>query len=398
MSKIIALLLLACPLFAADALRLTLGGPLPITIANTPGYGTFAIDATTDRVEYTFQASDPTIVTTLLFRYSVRVGTPTQYKISLQDLAATGNASGTPLATAAFTPPADTTWDGLIQEVSLSHDGAGGVATTYTLTRGSWYAMVIEACPDATAPCAGLAAPDGSNHGVFNTVLTNLGMVARAGTTWTGTSTNSGSTWTKAGDTAIFGYRSASLTFGFPLESFTSTAISTGAESGLLFTIPSTFWSTAKVVGVRFIGTTPAAAKSVKFNLYSGTTVLQSTTWDSDWSVGAGSAYRVFQIYFTDASLAALTAGSSYRIGVTPQDSSNGVALMTLGLRAAGDRTAFPGGASFTFTSRTACGAACDTTATAWSDTTTSRPMMELILDDITAPSGGGQKAYGTVQ
>jgi hypothetical protein len=50
----------------------------------------------------------------------------------------------------------------------------------------------------------------------------------------------------------------------------------------------------------------------------------------------------------------------------------------------------------FAFASRTGCGGPCDATSTAWAaDTVTSRPMLELILDDLTPPAAtGGQKSY----
>lgn len=380
---------------AGDVQRLRIGAPSNLP-SSTPAFTLFTIDGA-KKIAVIFQASDSDAVTALMFRYGARTGTPVQHKISLQGVLQTSNTGtpdGTVLAAGAFTPPADTSWNGLVQAIPVTNNGAGGSISSYTLTRGSYYSIVIEPCPDSTAPCSGAATPDGSNNSSFTTVLTNI--MARVAPPYAATFASAA--WSKINDAPVWGYRTAALTRGYPVQSLTLTSISSGSESAVSFTLPSTLCSTAKIVGVRATIETPNASKVVNLHLYSGTTILQSAALDSDVNKFNASVWSWGDFYFTDASLTPITCGSTYRIGFAPQDSSNIFALATMDVPTAGDRTAFPGGTLFAFSSRTSCGSPCDATSTAWAaDTTTSRPIVELILDDLTPPAGGGsggQKAF----
>ena len=394
MKKQLSLLLLTflCA-HGGDVQRLRIGAPTGFPGA-TPAFTLFTIDGA-KKTTVVFQASDSDVATALLFRYGLTTGTPVQHKISLQGVSltsGTGTPNGTVLAAGAFTPPADTSWNGLVQAVPIMNDGAGGSISSYTLTRGSYYSIVIEPCPDATAPCSGAATPGGANSSSFTTVLTNY--LVHASPPYAATSTSG--TWTKVTDMPVWGYRTATLTRGTPIQSNTIASISSGTESAVSFTLPSTMCSTAKVIGVRAEIETPNAARIVNMHLYSGTTVLQSAALNSNVNRNNASIWTTSEFYFSDASLTPVTCGSTYRIGFAPQDSSNLFALATLDVAAPGDRTAFPGGTMFAFGSRSGCGGPCDATSTAWAaDTATSRPLLELILDDLTPPAGtGGQKAF----
>jgi hypothetical protein len=378
---------------AGDPQRLRIGAPTTLP-ATSPVFTLFTIDGA-KKTAAVFQASDPDVVTTLLFRYGARTGTPVQHRISIQGVDAS-NGAGTPngivLAAAAFTPPADTSWNGFVRAVSITNDGSGAAIAGYTLTRGAFYSIVIEPCPDSTAPCSGAATANSSNSSSFTSVLTN---VVQRPTPPYGL-TYASSAWSKINEAPLYGYRTASATRGLPVQSTTSTTISSGSESAVSFMLPSTMCGAYTVVGVRAVITSPAANKTFKINLYNGTTVLQSVTADSDVGRSYSSVYNTSEYYFADASLTPLTCGSTYRIGFAPQDASNGIGLTTLDVAAGGDRTAFSGGTMFAFASRTGCGGPCDATSTAWAaDTVTSRPMLELILDDLTPPAAtGGQKSY----
>jgi hypothetical protein len=394
MTKPLSLLLFAflCA-HGGDVQRLRIGAPSNMP-AGTPAFTLFTIDGA-KKTAVIFQASDSDAVTSLLFRYGLTTGTPVQHKISIQGVlqtSSTGTPNGTVLAAGTFTPPADTSWNGLVQAVSITNDGTGGSISSYTLTRGNYYSIVIEPCPDATAPCSGTAVPSATNSSSFTTVLTNF--TARMAPPYAATFTSAA--WTKITDLPVWGYRTPAVTRGFPAQSTTSTSISSGTESAVSFTLPSTMCSTAKIVGVRATIETPNASRVLNLHLYSGTTILQSAVLDSDVNRSNASIWTVSDFYFSDASLTPVTCGSAYRIGFAPQDSSNIFALTTLDVATAGDRTAFPGGTMFAFGSRSGCGGPCDATSTAWvADTTTSRPLLELILDDLTPPVGtGGQKAF----
>jgi len=253
---------------------------------------------------------------------------------------------------------------------------------------------VIEPCPNSVAPCSGAATPDISNNSSFTTVATTI--LQRSSLPYS--LTFSASAWTKGLEAPLFGYRTSSRTFGLPIQSTTATTISSGSESAISFNIPSSICGTYKIVGVRAVTTSPTTNKSTRLTLYSGITNLQSVTLDSDINRAYSLSGSDVEDYFANASLSTLNCGTTYRIGYAPQDASNGFALHTLDFATAGDRTAFPGGTMFAFASRSSCGGPCDATSTPWApDTTTSRPLMELILDDLTPPSGagsGGSSSY----
>src|SRR5438105_4685448 len=85
----------------------------------------FALDQTTDQIEYIFQAAEAITITRLGFRYGTRTGTPPTYQVSLQGVDGTGVPDGTVKgggspASATFTPPADATWDATWRWVTLS--------------------------------------------------------------------------------------------------------------------------------------------------------------------------------------------------------------------------------------------------------------------------------------
>jgi hypothetical protein len=324
-----------------------------------------------------------------------RTGTAVQHKISFQTVdTTTGLPTGTVVA-AAVTPIPDVAANATIRAVNITHDGVGGTQSSYQLTRGGIYAMVIEPCPDSTAPCSAATTPDASNFLTFTRDLGNLS--ARQGLPYPATFTTGA--WTKILGVPAFGYRTASLTRGYPVQSTTTTTtISSGAETGVSFNIPSTLCSSLKVAGVRAQIQTSAAGKITNMNLYSGTTVLQGPrAINANTSGNAASLTWIDDTFhFTDASLSALSCGTTYRIGFAPQDASNNFMLHAIDMATSGDRTAFAGGTMFALASRTTCGAPCDGTSTAWAaDTTTSRPFIELILDDWTLPAGtGGQTGY----
>ena len=383
--------------FAADALRIRLLAPIAINSNRGPGFNTSLIDAATKKAGWVFQATDTSAITALGFRYGTRTGTPVQHRISIQGVsAATGDPDGTAVATAAFTPPADTTWNSLIQAITISHDGSGNTISSYTLTRGTLYAIVIEPCQNCTAPCSGAATPDSTNNSSFTATMT----WSDGRPNFPYADTYNGSAWAK-GTSAypVYFYRSASRTYGFPIQAISTNATnSSGAEIGASFNLPSTWFTSFQVVGARAYLSPGAAGKTLKIVLYSGTTLLQSVTLDTDQFSAAG-GNRAVDIYFADASLTTLSTGTTYRIGFSPQNTSQNLGLETLDLAAAGDRTAFAGQTTLALSTRTGCGSPCDATSTAWAaDTTTSLPLVELILDVITAPSGGGQKAFGYAQ
>lgn len=389
MKQMILLIVCAPVLIAADAQLLRVGSP-GILNAASQAFTSCTIDSATKKCGIVFQIEATDTFPTALFRYAVRAGTPVEHKISLQAVTTTasgGTPSGTVSYSAAFTPPANSTWDGTIQAITWTRDGAGNaLGSAPALAAGDFWSLVIEACTDSTLPCHGAATPDASNNSTFSIAIQSFA----TGTPALPYALTYSSSWTKASFyLPVYGLRSATKTYGYPIQGVSKATISVGAETAVNFKLPASVASTYKVAGVHFLGSTGGANKTIKILLYSGTTALQSLIWDSDISRTYGASNANVELYFP-GTLTALTAGTTYRIGISPQDSVTGIGLYQIDLATAEDRTAFAGGTMFGASSRSGCGSACDATSTAWTDTDTSRPMIELILADLTPPAGGG--------
>lgn len=377
-------LLVAAPLFAADIGRITLNTSLPLSTSTA--LATIldcTIDATTDTCYWVFQMPEDAQITTLLINYLSSAGTPVQHRVSIQGVNVTnGRNDGTATAAASWTP---TGGAGVIA-LPITHNGAGGTLSSINLSRGAFYSLVIEPCQNATAPCSGAATPNGSNNSLFG-----IGTTTGQGGTVQGfpyAVINNAGTHSKQSRWPIFGLRSATKTYGNPLVSVTANGISSGDDQAISFNLPSGACSTFKVAGARFSALSPAAGQNVNIVLYSGTTVLQSTTWDTDLVRLATTTGQIFEVFFDDPP-STLNCGTTYRLGVTPISAAT-VGLNLINLPAAGDRTAYPGGTNFGWSTRTGCGGPCDATATAWTDDNTKRPLVELVLEDITGAGAVG--------
>lgn len=352
----------------ASVLGFGLGGLPMYATATPPAFGSLALDQTTDQWESILQQRVADTITHVGFRYSLRTGTPPAYKASIQGVNTSGNPDGTILgggtpASHVFTPPADTTWDATWQWIALDNSIA--------LTRGQFISIVV-------AYSSGTV--DGSNFSTLNNAMS--GLQARAGFPYF-ISNNAGAR-TRSALWPIVAMKSASAVYGFPIQTFTQTLFSSDStpdEYALSFSLPAGSCTSYQVAGVRF-WTQVAAGKSLIVNLYTGTTVLQTVTLDSDdFSVNA-SADRSMEVWFTDSSLTTLSPGTTYRVGLQPQQTTSNTTVMTLDCAAAADLGAYPGGTAWALSTRTDAGA--------WTDVATSRPMVELILTDLTATAGGG--------
>lgn len=352
----------------ADALGLTMGGPFQ----NWSGvsFFNFSVDSSTDKIEFIFSAAASDTITQLGVRIGSRTGTPPTYRISLQGVSlTTGRADGTIKASgnanATFTPPADTTWNGTFQWFTLTG--------SYACTRGELLSIVVD-YSSGTIDASNFTSftADGNfnnNYFVFPFF-------------WT---VNSGSASSNTRE-GIYGYKSATRSYHIPINASTVTVFSstsTPNEYALRFLLPGS-GTTYTVAGVEVAIDSPDSGNA-ELTLYGsdGTTVLQSFTMDKDANLNHPvSAYRA---YFANGTLATLTAGVAYRIGFRALANPAGIGLPVVSVPAAGDMTAFPGGEDWFLSTRT-----YSTGSESWTDTTTSRPLMGLILGDITEPSGGG--------
>jgi hypothetical protein len=126
----------------------------------------------------------------------------------------------------------------------------------------------------------------------------------------------------------------------------------------------------------------PATGKTVLVSLYSNTTALQTVTWDSDVAGAAATTENTpIRILFDETTLSTLTCGTEYIVAVAPQETSSNLAVRWFTFDAANDVTALPLGTAWYAVSRADAGS--------WTTDTSSRYTIDLILSDVTEPTGG---------
>lgn len=353
----------------ADVKGLFTGAPCPITAGGSLTFTNFTINSgggTIDRVAWAIQLPVADTWTHIGFRYGARSGTPVQHTIGLQSLGTTGLPDGTYLgggtpASATFTPPADATWDGTWQWVAL--------ANSYLSTRGQIVVPVIE--PVGT--------PDGSNNSSFTQGISNFWAV-RHGTPYNLTQTDGAAFAKVAARVPVIALKSASRYVGFPIESLYSTLIATNAHrQAVKFTLPAGSGDTFKVYGLRLIGQVPATGNNWKVGIWNAAgTELMGISLDCDFSATLNTANTTFEVYFDDTP-ATLTFGTTYYAGIERVDAGTG--LNGLGVDTSAELAALPGGSDWHLATWN---------GSVWADDQTVRPLIELILDDVTEPSSAG--------
>lgn len=333
-------------------------------LSRAESFTNFGLDQTTDQLEVIFQVRDAMTITKLGVRYGARTGTPPTYKISLQGVdGATGFPDGTikgggSPASTTFTPPADGTWDNTWRELTLDN--------SFAATRGQLLALVV-------AYSAGSV--DASNFSSF-TAVSNISPSADLEALPYVIQNNAG-TRTKQSKRADFSYLAGTDVFGQPsLAAYTLSAVtlnSTPDELATTFTLPRAWAGRYRLAGVRWFITTAPAGKTFKVILYSGTTVLNSVTLDTD-NLGRNSSSFI-QALFTDVDLTTLLGGNQYRVAIQPQDAVGSYVFPGFQVNANADWNAYPLGVDWYASTRTDAGA--------WSDMTDTRVNCELILDDV---------------
>lgn len=331
---------------------------------------------------FTFYSSGSTdTITHVGYRQGTTTGTPagSSYTIGVQSLDTSGNPDGTYLGggspmSAAFTPSnaTDNSW----VWIALANSGA--------LTRGAAYALVVERT----------AATDASNCIGVGSAWARL--TTRPSFPYS--LTHNGTSWTKnTASNPTMGCKSGTLPYGWPFKNlYAAAAYGSTTELGMTFTVPTNFCSTYKVLGLRFTATSPGTAGTWLASLYSapvsGSIALIDTTtaMDTDFIASAGASDRSFELYFNTATLPTLTAGTKYAVGLSTTGASS-MALVYIEVQTASDFDAWPYQQATAYCARTLTSyppSGDDTNN--FTETTTRRPYIELILDDLTAPSGGG--------
>jgi len=381
-SLLLSLRLLACLVIVALCVRAQAadfkrhsfgGGGIGAVTGVAPGFSTATVlDANTEKVGWCFSTDEAVTITRLGFRYGARAATPPTYRISIQTCdPSTGNPDGTPLgggspASATFTPPADTTWDGTWRWVTLSN--------SYAATRGQVLAIVVDYSSGTI---------DGTNNSSFT--VRGTGLSGNLAFPYALVDTTG--SWAKqSANTPIFGYSSASVTYGVPLEAVTLTqyhANSTPDEFALKFTVPAASCATFQVVAARCLIRAGVAGTTVVATLYEGTTSRQTATWDTDLVSTTSASDLTLEVNFDESSLSDLPCGTAHYVGFAPSATSNSFALRTYDMDSNADLAPFPGGSDFHLATRTDAGS--------WTEDSSvnfRRPVCELIIKDVTEPSG----------
>lgn len=328
------------------------------------GVTNHVVDASNEGVAFAFMSETSSAITKLWFRYGLRVGTPPTYRISLQSLGTTGLPDGTVLgggspASATFTPPADTTWDGTGQWITLTN--------SYTPSLGQVMCSVIEYSSGTI---------DGSNNSSFTRAFSGLQ------STVTGVPyvlTNTGGTWSKLGSSiGPFAYGTASTKHGMPaVGTYSTTQSTTGRRSACGITLPTAMGSTYSPSGFSCCGRLGATGSTGRFSVWndSGTELATTGDIDSDHLAAVASECNIRAIFTTRPTL---SYGTKYYFGVESV-SSSAVGVRGITLTEASDRQAYPSGEVRHL-------GVWD--GASWTDTTTTLPWVELIFDDITAAAG----------
>lgn len=323
------------------------------------GLDSFFINTESLKVYWCFQPKEPATITHLGFCPDVVRGTPPVYRISLRDLDVDGNPSAY-LVSRFFTPDAS----------MVNHFTWVKLPTTYKARRGEWLCVSVEYYSGYIS----------SNNCMRLRVI--LGDPDMNGW-WPfmyGPETYAGSVSGRGNRTSchgIFGYKSTSRSYGFPIKAVLNTQFNSPAQKGLRIFLGSGFGKSYKILGSIFEGKTYSiAGQSFDMILYDAlNTELNRIHWEGN--IGARPTWNgsPTKLVFDDATLATLSFGKEYFLAFAPTQSDSGFALATFEVEENFDMTAFPGSSNFYLVERASPG-------DVWTRVRTQRPVIDLVLDD----------------
>jgi hypothetical protein len=346
------------------------------------GGSTFAIDAANKQLEVVFQAENRDPIRRLGFLYGLRTGTPPLHKIQLQGVdLTTGNPDGTikgggTPASGNFTPPADTTWNNTWRWVTLDNP--------YTpANRGEYLSWVITYVSDTGGNAVGASHNSSFQHvdaGGWSAGVEGLPYGI----------TNTGGARAKNTSRPVFGYGDTATVLGNPIQSCSSftaiTSASTPDEYAARFLLPRAWGAAATIPYIAVPCSVAVAARSLKVQLYQGTTPIQSFTADGD-VIQAVNAYRLHCWWATEANLVPIRTGVEYRLGLQPQETTSGWIFSKAVQASNAEWQPYTLGTDLYLSSRTDLGA--------WSDDATARLMCMIGIGDLIPPAGGLVMAGG---
>lgn len=363
---------------AAPARAQDLRYPLLKTVEWTQRSGSITshlVDLNTDAVEFIGQAREAATFTHLCVYLGAKNGTPPTYKIAMEGVnTATGRANGT-----IKTGTGECSWSDVLTSFAANTLHCFPVTgTTCSVARGENVAVTVRYASGtingSNYASFGVYQSDSFTDGSDRTQPLNIYGVTVAG-----------GTGTKQAQKPIFGWSNATRRFGnlySAHNNHTFSSDSTPDEYALRFQVPCPSGQTYKLSGVQWFGQTPSSGKTVLIRLYDGTTPLQDVTYYGDISVGSAGNNRIFEQFFDETDLSALSCGTTYRIGFAPQQTSSNFALQSYDVPSNDDFDAWPLGKETYTSTRSDAGA--------WTDVTTRRVWVNLFIDKLDTVSGGG--------
>ena len=323
------------------------------------------LDATNDSIYWVFPTDTTDPITRAGVRWGVTSGTPVTYRISLQSVDASGNATGTVLgggspASVTFTPPNNSSWDSTFQEFTFDN--------AYTPSAGEIIALVVDYSSgtfggSSISITRGLTLHQSVTAGLPYHTIVNAGAATRSAVALT------------------FAYGTATAWYGYPGIAISNQSVNTsGHRVAQYLTLPSGNGSTFKVSHIAFIGRLAIAGSTGKVAIWdsAGTEIAASATLDADQVASAGSSTMHLRVPLTTQP--DLSYGTEYYYGLQAL-SGNTYGMSCLSLGHADHRTAYSGGTSRGFASWN---------GSAWTKTNTLVPLCDIIVEDIVVPSGGG--------
>lgn len=321
-----------------------------------------------------------------------------------------GTTTGTPAGGSYSVAIFPLTTGGLINSgATFGNAPSGGVTiTTFTPSNANdnkwvWVSLGANTYSVTQAAEYGIAVWRNAATDASNKITANVGLQSWSVMGLPVAQVCAAGTWSKPA-TSIFsmmGLRSASAVYGYPFTGVTpfnaNTTVGSTTEAGFTFTVPTNFCSTYKIRGVRGLYRSPgtSATNTFQANLYSSPTsspaqIAKSTLIITDRFERTVGGVIWADMYLTSSPV--LTAGVKYCLAFSTTN-ANDFGSYTLNAASAGDFDAWSYQENISYASRTASSFANIDAGTAtgnFSETTTSRPWAQLLLEDLTAPSGGG--------
>jgi hypothetical protein len=260
-----------------------------------PSFSTYILDANADDLGFVFQMPEAATITSIGWRQGTLTGTPGTLRVGLQGVSATtGRQDGTYLGGA--TNYVDyTSWAAGNNNTFIVHT----LPSSVSLTRGQLVCLYLD--PQAVGTW------NASNN------VTVAGQLSGDGRRFNRPYTIQNAAIATSFDDEIFLLRSSSKTYGNPIQTQTTVALTNATnpdEIGLAFTISSTQFSTFEVAGIRAGINIGAAGGTFDFRINNNTTVLQQLSFDTDQAYRF--AQNTWEVYFNETTLSTLNTGTEY--------------------------------------------------------------------------------------